>query len=101
MARQTNADDIGEACKKILMDDHDDFGGVDCFNDDDNEGGVEYDDHDHDHENDHGDDDANGGWMEDHDSDWMQHHLLNSNCLIISGGGNKRQEHRFLIRFFV
>ena len=45
------------------------------------------------------DDDDNGGWMEDHDSDWMQHHLLNSNCLIISGGGNKRQEHGFLIRF--
>ena len=81
MARQTNADDIGEACKKILMDDHDDFGGVDCSNDEDDEGGVECDDHDHDHENDHahGDGDANGGWMEDHDSDWMQHHLLNSN----------------------
>ena len=97
MARQTNADDIGEAWKKVSMDDHE-LGGVD-FSDDDDESGVDHDDDDDDHGNDY-DDDDNGGWMEDHDSDWMQHHLLNSNCLIISGGGNTRQEHDFLIRFF-
>ena len=82
------------------MDDHE-LGGIDCSGDDDDEGGVDYDDDDHDVD-DHGndsDDDVNDGWMEDHDSDWMQHHLLNSNCLIISGGGNTRQEHGFFIRF--
>ena len=81
MARQTNADDIEETCKRVFMDDHE-LGGVDCSGDEDDEGGVDYGGDEDDHGND-SDDDDNGGWMEDHDSDWMQHHLLNSNCLII------------------
>ena len=73
MARQTNADDVVEACKKVFMDDHE-LGVVDHSDEDDDGGG----DHDDDYGNDY-DDDGNGGWIEDHDSDWMQHHLLNSN----------------------